>query len=232
MTHQLKNFAQRLGLLNRATGVYLITSLSGLVDAACFIGLGHVFAEMMTGNLLMLGFALGVHGLTSSIDRYFLVIGFYVVGVVAGSRILKNKTLWKQERFGFLVEWALLFAATIFAFTMHPDATNLAGHVLLALLAISMGILNALIRVHGLPDMATNALTGTFTALVADSTPAAGNNHNWVRRLSSIAIFLSSAALGAALTTFGIQWTLALACLVLGIALVPLLFGLDHSQAV
>jgi len=83
----------------------------------------------------------------------------YVVGVVVGSRMLKNKTLWKQERFGFLVEWALLFAGTIFAFTMHPDAANLAGHVLLALLAISMGILNALIRVHGLPDMATNALT-------------------------------------------------------------------------
>ena len=97
----LKNFALRVGLLDKATGVYLITSLSGLVDAACFIGLGHVFAEMMTGNLLMLGFSIGVHGLTSNIDRYFLVISFYVVGVIAGSRMLKNKTLWKQERFGF-----------------------------------------------------------------------------------------------------------------------------------
>jgi uncharacterized membrane protein YoaK (UPF0700 family) len=223
----LKNFALRLGLLNRATGVYLITSLSGLVDAACFIGLGHVFAEMMTGNLLMLGFSIGVHGLTSNIDRYFLVISFYVIGVVAGSRILKNKTLWKQERFGFLVEWALLCAGTILAFTLQPDASNVAGYVLLALLAFSMGILNTLIRVHGLPDMATNALTGTFTALVADSTAAAGNNHNWVRRLSSITIFLASAALGAALTTYGIQWTLTLACVVLGIALVPLLFGQD-----
>jgi uncharacterized membrane protein YoaK (UPF0700 family) len=85
--------------------------------------------------------------------------------------------------------------------------------------------------VHGLPDMATNALTGTFTALVADSTPAAGSNHNWVRRLSSIAIFLSSAAVGAALTTYGVQWTLALACLVLGVALIPLLFGQDSSVA-
>lgn len=98
----VKNFAIRVGLLNKATGVYLITSLSGLVDAACFIGLGHVFAEMMTGNLLMLGFSIGVHGLTSNIDRYFLVISFYVVGVIAGSRMLKNKTLWKQERFWVL----------------------------------------------------------------------------------------------------------------------------------
>jgi len=225
----VKNFALRLGLLNRATGVYLFTALSGLVDAACFIGLGHVFAEMMTGNLLMLGFSLGVHGLTSNVDRYILVIGFYVVGVIAGSRILKNKNLWKQERFGFLIEWGLLFAGTIFAFKMQPEATNVAGHVLLGLLAFSMGILNTLIRVHGLPDMATNALTGTFTAFVADSPLAAGNSHNWVRRLSSIAIFLSSAAIGAALTQYGIQWTLALACVVLGIALIPLLFGRESG---
>ena len=92
----LNSWAQVLGLRNRATGVYLITALSGLVDAACFIGLGHVFAEMMTGNLLMLGFSLGVHGITSNVDRYFLVIGCYVVGVIAGSRILKNKNLWKE----------------------------------------------------------------------------------------------------------------------------------------
>lgn len=223
----LKSFALTLGLLNRATGIYLITALSGLVDAACFIGLGHVFAEMMTGNLLMLGFSLGVHGITSNVDRYFLVIGFYVVGVIAGSRILKNKNLWKEERFGFLIEWSLLVVSTIFAFTMQPDATNIAGRVLLALLAFSMGILNTLIRVHGLPDMATNALTGTFTAFVADSRLAAGDSHNWVRRLSSIAIFLSSAAIGAALTTYGIQWVLTLACVVLGVALIPLLFGQD-----
>ena len=226
----LKNLAQKLGLLNKATGIYLITSLSGLVDAACYIGLGHVFAEMMTGNLLMLGFSLGVHGLTSNLDRYFLVIGFYVVGVIASSRLLKNKKLWKQERFGFLIEWGLILAATIFAFKMQPDATNDAGYTLLALLAFSMGILNTLIRVHGLPDMATNALTGTFTALVADSPLAAGNSHNWVRRFSSITIFLSSAAIGAALTRYGIQWTLALACLVLGVALIPLLFGQEKVQ--
>jgi len=32
----------------------MITVICGLVDAVCFIGLGGVFAEMMTGNLLLM----------------------------------------------------------------------------------------------------------------------------------------------------------------------------------
>ena len=227
----LTNVAQRVGLRNRATGIYLITALSGLVDAVCFIGLGHVFAEMMTGNLLMLGFSIGIHGFTSGLDRYFLVIAFYVVGVIVSARILKNKKLWKEERFGFLIEWVLLVVSTIFAFNTQPDATNSAGHVLLAMLAFSMGILNTLLRVHGLADLATNALTGTFTAFLADSTLAAGNNNNWVRRLSSITIFLSSAATGAALIQYGLEWVLTLACIVLSVALIPLLIGQESPQS-
>jgi uncharacterized membrane protein YoaK (UPF0700 family) len=36
------------------TAIYLITGVCGLVDAACFLSMGHVFAETMTGNLLFL----------------------------------------------------------------------------------------------------------------------------------------------------------------------------------
>lgn len=41
---------QKIGLLKKSTGIYSITALSGLIDAACFIALGGFFAEMMTGN--------------------------------------------------------------------------------------------------------------------------------------------------------------------------------------
>jgi len=36
------------------TGLYMISSTCGLVDAVCFLSLGGVFAEMMTGNLLLM----------------------------------------------------------------------------------------------------------------------------------------------------------------------------------
>ena len=96
---------------------------------------------------------------------------------------------------------------------------------MIAMLALGMGIQNAMVRVHGVPDLATNVLTVTFTGLIADSTPAGGDNTNWRRRTLSIALFMTSAALGAALLPFGIGWPLALATAIFGLAMRPLLFG-------
>jgi len=45
--------------VSHITGLYLIAGLCGLVDAACFLSLGQVFAEMMTGNLLLFCFYVG-----------------------------------------------------------------------------------------------------------------------------------------------------------------------------
>ena len=40
-------------------GVYLLTCVCGMVDVVCFLGLNGVFAEMMTGNLLMIAISIG-----------------------------------------------------------------------------------------------------------------------------------------------------------------------------
>ena len=36
----------------------LLTVTTGLVDAASYLGLGHVFAANMTGNIVLLGFGI------------------------------------------------------------------------------------------------------------------------------------------------------------------------------
>jgi uncharacterized membrane protein YoaK (UPF0700 family) len=38
------------------SGLLLIAAVCGLIDAACFLALGGVFAEIMTGNILLLAF--------------------------------------------------------------------------------------------------------------------------------------------------------------------------------
>lgn len=55
----------RRRLKDVTTGLYMITEICGLVDAVCFVGLGGVFAEMMTGMLLM--------GVDRKSRRYFAV---------------------------------------------------------------------------------------------------------------------------------------------------------------
>lgn len=207
------------------TGLYMVTAICGLVDAVCFLALGGVFAEMMTGNLLLLALSFGVGTVMGDVVRYGTAIAAFVVGALLGGRLLRGPQELRERRIGFAVEGAVLLVATATAWLAAPDACNGAGHALVGLLAFAMGIQNAMMRVHGVPDLATNVMTVTFTGLVADSKPAGGDNTNWRRRALSIGLFMTSAALGAALLPFGIGWPLTLATLLFGLAMRPLLFG-------
>ena len=87
---------------------------------------------------------------------------------------------------------------------------------------------NALIRRHGVPDLATNVMTLTLTALVADSTLAGGENERWRRRFASITVFVAGAMLGALLTTSVAPWAPLLAALALFTLALP---GLTRPAA-
>jgi uncharacterized membrane protein YoaK (UPF0700 family) len=185
--------------VSHIVALYLITSVCGLVDAACFLSMGGVFAEIMTGNLLFLCFYIGTGQSIFGDAKYLLVIAAFLLGALAGGRLLRGPRA--ELRIGFAVEWVLLVIALVLAVTLHPGSLGAARDVVTSLLAFAMGMQNALVRRHGVPDLATNVMTLTATALVADSAPARGYNENWQRRFASIAIFLVSAILGALLTT-------------------------------
>jgi uncharacterized membrane protein YoaK (UPF0700 family) len=198
--------------------LYLITGVCGLVDAACFLSMGGVFAEIMTGNLLFLCFYIGTGQSIFGDAKYLLVIAAFLLGALAGGRLLRGPRA--ELRIGFAVEWVLLVVALVLAATLDPGPAGAARDVVTSLLAFAMGMQNALVRRHGVPDLATNVMTVTATALVADSAPAGGRNENWQRRFASIAIFLISATLGALLTSeFGPWAPLALTVALFTVAL-------------
>lgn len=207
------------------TGLYMITAVCGLVDAVCFLALGGVFAEMMTGNLLLLALSLGTGATLGDSAHYVPAILAFVAGALLGGRLLRGPQKLRERRIGFAVEWGILVAATVVAALGNPDHHNVAGQAVVALLALAMGLQNAMVRVHGVPDIATNVMTVTFTAVVADSHFAGGDNKNWLRRLTSIGLFCASAATGALLLTFGVVWPLLLVCIIFGAAMMPLVFS-------
>jgi uncharacterized membrane protein YoaK (UPF0700 family) len=211
------------------TGLYMITAICGLVDAVCFLGLGGVFAEMMTGNLLLMAFFIGTGSALGDSTRYVPALVAFVVGALIGGRLLRGPQKMRERRVGFAVEWLIIVAATLVVAFTHPDAHNSSGQAVVALLSLAMGLQNAMVRTHGVPDLATNVMTVTFTAVFADSTPAGGDNRNWRRRVLSIGLFVTSAAIGALLLQFGLVWPLVLACIVCSAAMIPLLFG-DHQS--
>ena len=206
------------------TGLYMITAICGLVDAVCFLALGGVFAEMMTGNLLLMAFSVGMPGHGDS-ARYVPAILAFSLGALLGGRLLRGPAKWQERRIGFAVEWLVILAATAVAWRGDPDAHNLAGQAVVTLLSFAMGIQNAIVQIHGVPDLATNVMTVTFTAIIADSKAAGGDNKNWTRRITSVGLFCVSAAVGALLLRFGTVWPLMLASVVFGLAVIPLLLG-------
>jgi uncharacterized membrane protein YoaK (UPF0700 family) len=220
-------------------GMFALTSICGLVDATCFLALGGVFAELMTGNLLLIAFALARGNLFSAhvVAGLFAVIPFALGALVAGK--------WANSRhpmggrlIGYPVEYAAVLLATLLALVLEPRRVGPLEHdlatggpgewarpVIVGLLAFAMGIHNALMRKHGVPDVATNVLTLTLTGLLSESRWAGGTAPHWQRRALSILIFFVSAALGAWLLRYGVAAPLVLASAIFTLALWPLMHG-------
>jgi uncharacterized membrane protein YoaK (UPF0700 family) len=75
----------------------------------------------------------------------------------------------------------------------------LSGDVVIALLALAMGIRNATVRRLAVPDLTTTVLTMTLTGLAADSKPAGGSGSGSARRIAAVAAMLAGAVVGALL---------------------------------
>jgi uncharacterized membrane protein YoaK (UPF0700 family) len=178
----------------------LMTIVSGCVDAFSYLVLGHVFVANMTGNILFLGFALaGVHGL--SVSASLVALGSFVVGATLGGRLVlltKSHRGWLLASSsgiqGVFVAVALTFAA--------PAATPVdvrTRYTIIVILALSMGIQNAVARKLAVPDVTTTVLTMTITGIGADSRIAGGSGSMAPRRLVSIVTLLVGAFVGALL---------------------------------
>jgi uncharacterized membrane protein YoaK (UPF0700 family) len=212
-------------LTDVTTGLYMISSTCGLVDSVCFLALGGVFAEMMTGNILLMALSIGSGKAAGESAHYIPAIVAFSLGALLGGRLLRGPQKLQERRIGFAVEWVLIVAATAVTWVCKPDAHNLTGNAIVSMLALAMGIQNAMVRVHGVPDLATNVMTVTFTGIFADCTPAGGTNTNWRRRVASVGLFSASAALGGFLLRFGTVWPLVLTSIVFSLAMIPLMFG-------
>ena len=201
----------------------MISATCGLVDAVCFLALGGVFAEMMTGNLLLMALTIGTGSALGQSARYILAIMAFSLGALIGGRLLRAPRKLQERRIGFAVEWVIIVAATAPTWVAAPGAHNPAGHVVVAMLALAMGIQNAMVRVHGVPDLATNVMTVTFTGIIADY---AGWRHQ--PQLAAPGdlgriVYERRPRRPAAAVCHGVA--LVLNSVVFGLAIIPLMFG-------
>lgn len=207
-------------------GWYGLTAICALLDVVCFMGLGGVFAGMMTGNLLLLAVSVGNDADSVTLLRQVTPILCFSLGALLGGRLMRLSTPLRERRVGFVVEWLLLVLATGIAWLGQPETGNWAGQSIVALLGLAMGAHGAMVRRFGIPDLATNVMTTTLANWMSDTRAANGSHPHSARRGVSILVFLCSGVLGALLWKWGgLLAPLVVATGLMTVLLYPLLKG-------
>ena len=172
-----------------------LTLMTGLVDAFSYLALGHVFVANMTGNVLFAGFALtGLGGI--SVPATVLALGAFVAGAALGGRWALARG---PHRGRLLAEGLTMQAVGLLAVAIVASALSVTGSAtrltLIAVLAATMGLQNAIVRRLSVPGVATNVLTTTITGLSAEI----GTRATRFRRLGGLVAMFVGAVLGGVL---------------------------------
>ncbi|GAA0969369.1 YoaK family protein [Acrocarpospora macrocephala] len=184
--------------------ILTLTVVSGLVDAVSFLGLGQVFTSAMTGNIVMLGLALG--GASGfAVGPPLVAVGAYVAGVVGGG------LLGRVGRHWLLV--ALIAEASLLALASGVAFMPVSPYALIVILALAMGMRNVTTRHLGVADLTnTTVMTTTVTSMIIGSPIVGGHDPHIGRLAASVVALVCGVTVGAwLLHTHGIAWTLVLA---------------------
>ena len=177
-----------------------LTFVTGVVDAASYLKLGHVFVANMTGNVVFLGFALaGAGGL--SIATSLAAIASFLLGAFAGGwlggRVAEHRG--HLLRAASAAQAGLMSVSLIVALLASEPLHSGARYALLVPLALAMGVQNAAAQRLAIPELTTTVLTRTLTGLASEAGWAAGAGSQLGRRLVAVAAMLLGALTGGLL---------------------------------
>ena len=197
----------------------LLTLVTGLVDAACYLGLGRVFTANMTANVVLLAFgAAGAQGLPVLGPTVSLAV--FLAGAEVPAPVRRR---WVM--IALLGELGLVAVAGVVAVGLPVDAAGARRYVVIGLLAAGLGLQNATVRRLAVPDVTTTVLTLTLTGLAADSWLAGGHSPRAGRRVAAVGLMAAGALVGALLLRVDVALPVLAAAVVIALAAVALRFG-------
>jgi uncharacterized membrane protein YoaK (UPF0700 family) len=199
-----------------------MTLVTGLVDAFSYLILGHVFVANMTGNIVLLGFALaGAPGF--SITASATALASFFAGALVGGRLSSRHSGHRGLLHSSAAATQSLFLAASVILAAFSGSPVTAGYryALIVVLGAAMGIQNAAARKIAVPDLTTTVLTLTITGIAADSALAGGPGSKAGGRLVAVATMLAGALIGAVLVRHApICYPLAIAFVVITVGAV------------
>jgi uncharacterized membrane protein YoaK (UPF0700 family) len=196
-----------------------LTFSTGLVDAASFLRLGHVFAANMTGNVVLLGFGIA-GGAHLPVVAPLVSLGAFALGAGAGGRLAMRLSERRPSHLAaaLAIEVGLLAAAAALAAFIDVHAGAFSGDAVIGLLALGMGVRNATVRSFAVPDLTTTVLTMTITGLAAGLRPFGGSGAGTARRAAAVLAMGLGALAGALLLKTDLVLPLVIAAVLAGLA--------------
>jgi uncharacterized membrane protein YoaK (UPF0700 family) len=174
--------------------VVLLALAAGAADATAFVSLGHVFASVITGNVVLMGASV-VSGDGSSVMFGGCALGAYAIGVLlAAPRTPRGEDgpIWPAAASAALAaELALLIVFSIGWEVAPARPDRVAKLLLLVAVAAAMGVQSTAVRRLG--RISTTYLTGTFTGLLE-----AARGRRWSGEHGRGLAIIVTAAVGAA----------------------------------
>ena len=198
---------------------YFFSFACGMVDAICFAKLGGVFVSLMTGNMILLGVAVGQQHPIETYYSFLIPLASYGLGTYVGGWVTLRFPTLRARKLAFFSIWLLLAIATFLSSLIDPLAHNTVYFSLLANLGFASGLQSALLQKAGLKNFASNVMTSTLTSMLADF-PVKSDQPKALLdgRLLSILFFLMGAIAGAFAINFGVTFALGLSLVPLAIA--------------
>ena len=177
-----------------------LTFSTGIADAAGYLGLDRVFTGNMTGNVVILGMALGQADELPVVGPAVALATFMAGAAIAGRVLRRAPAGWTWRASALLVTVATLMASCAVVHLVHPvDGGSPLGVVVAGLLAAGMGIQAATARRVAVADVTTVVVTSTITAWASESRLAGGRDQPWARRSAAVGSLVVGALVGALL---------------------------------
>jgi uncharacterized membrane protein YoaK (UPF0700 family) len=205
-----------------------LTFSTGIVDAAGYLALHHVFVANMTGNVVLLALGEVDHGELSP-ARSLLALGGFLIGAAISGRLLRDVDAKRRcpPRCGWLLVTVALVLLALTGVALIPDPSTALLDVTTAVFAGAMGLQAAVARRLGVAEVTTVVITSTITAL-ASANPLTGGDPKGLtgRRIGAVAGMLLGALAGALLVKIDLSVPIAVAALiVIAVAVLLLRFA-------
>ncbi|HTY53754.1 MAG TPA: YoaK family protein [Candidatus Binataceae bacterium] len=199
----------------RDTLLVVLAITSGAADAWSYVGLGHAFVANMTGNTVLLG--ISVFNPEHDFLHPLIALACYATGVACGSfltRRVRPGHIWSRSTSKvLLVEFLMLAGAELAWLAVGGTPSALLRCVILACVAIGIGLQSGALLPLKLPGIITTYITGTWTTLISGLALMLGsrerlppNKENFEERLLIQIVFIGIYFLSAVTTVFVFQY--------------------------